>query len=375
MHHSSQAGQLMFDVATVKWLALMCGSTVQFNAIAQLPYDLKPTPGMTITTAIAEPVGDYESRKIYQRREGTAWLIAYVASAPSADGNPQAVNTTRVVHDKDLASAREYRSYFEDNADEDYPGTTAVSTSLTVLNALKTTGRAEFAMVGERHAANQLTQSLGLPSLMGNAQARYVGELKAAGVRQFSVALNGVATPLNAIEARGQLKYKQSAMDVVFVFLDHPTHPITLEWRAAKTTLRVVRIDLPQPDKAPEQTIVKTLVAKKRVTLPGVYFDFASAKLRAESSRALNEAAGAVRLLPASAKLRLEGHTDSIGDAASNKQLSSARAGAVREALMQLVPQIATRLKSEGYGATKPIADNATLEGRALNRRVELVLE
>lgn len=69
--------------------------------------------------------------------------------------------------------------------------------------------------------------------------------------------------------------------------------------------------------------------------------------------------------------LRIEGHTDSIGQSASNEALSSRRAEAVRAALIARgVPE--ARLVAQGFGSTRPIADNTSIEGRARNRRIEI---
>ena len=71
-------------------------------------------------------------------------------------------------------------------------------------------------------------------------------------------------------------------------------------------------------------------------------------------------------------KLSVEGHTDNVGQPAANRTLSENRARAVREAIEAAgIP--AARLRSAGYGAERPIADNRTEEGRGRNRRVELV--
>jgi OOP family OmpA-OmpF porin len=68
------------------------------------------------------------------------------------------------------------------------------------------------------------------------------------------------------------------------------------------------------------------------------------------------------------------GHTDAKGSAASNQQLSENRANAVRTFLSKEgVP--ADRLSTVGMGESEPIADNETTEGRANNRRVELIIE
>ena len=79
-------------------------------------------------------------------------------------------------------------------------------------------------------------------------------------------------------------------------------------------------------------------------------------------------------MLKSAASLNLEvgGHTDHVGDAAANQKLSQARAAAVVKALTDRgIP--ASRLAAKGYGATAPVADNRTEDGRAKNRRVELV--
>jgi outer membrane protein OmpA-like peptidoglycan-associated protein len=71
-------------------------------------------------------------------------------------------------------------------------------------------------------------------------------------------------------------------------------------------------------------------------------------------------------------KIGVEGHTDNVGTPPSNKTLSEARAKSVVLAIVaQGVP--ADRISPAGFGQDKPIADNNTEEGRAKNRRVELV--
>lgn len=339
-------------------------------SISRADIELAPVAGMTITTAIAGPGGDYESRKTYRRREGAAWQLDYAASVPGTTGKPMAVRATRVVYDKDVAAAVEYRGLFEDGVDEDYPNTTALTTSVAVLQSLKATGRSDFAMVGERQAVTQLSAALGLAGFAVAGQ-RLVGEIKRVGVQTFSVAVNGVPTTLKAIEASGRLQHKATPLDVNLVFLDHATHPVVLGWRAGKTTLRVVRIDLPQS----AQGLAQKLKVSQRLVLPGVYFEFASAALRPESASALREAVAAIRTLPQSARVRVEGHTDNVGDAAGNLQLSRGRALSVRAALLDHWPELSNRVVADGLGAARPVADNATLQGRALNRRVELAVE
>ncbi|GIV24231.1 MAG: OmpA family protein [Bacteroidia bacterium] len=107
------------------------------------------------------------------------------------------------------------------------------------------------------------------------------------------------------------------------------------------------------------------------LTLRNVFFDFDKATLRPESEVELREVA---RLLRENPRWRVEvqGHTDSIGTASYNQTLSQRRAEAVRTYLIEQ-GIAAERITARGYGFTRPVATNRTGEGRALNRRTEIV--
>ena len=103
----------------------------------------------------------------------------------------------------------------------------------------------------------------------------------------------------------------------------------------------------------------------------GIEFDIGKAKIRPESEKVLRDVLSLLHAQP-DWKMRIEGHTDSTGTKAGNQALSQQRAAAVVAWLAQNgVPR--TQLTAAGMGDTKPIADNSTEQGRARNRRVELV--
>jgi OOP family OmpA-OmpF porin len=114
----------------------------------------------------------------------------------------------------------------------------------------------------------------------------------------------------------------------------------------------------------------KALDADGRVALY-INFDLDKATLRADAQPIIDEIN---KLLSSDAtlKLSIEGHTDSTGSADRNRELATARARSVLGALVGLGVD-PSRLASKGFGPDKPIADNGTDEGRAKNRRVELV--
>ena len=105
-----------------------------------------------------------------------------------------------------------------------------------------------------------------------------------------------------------------------------------------------------------------------------VLFDSSSAELDEEAKGALDEAARRIESHEPG-PVTIIGHTDSVDSDASNLTLSTERAAAVATALEERIDTSRYELSTDGKGETEPIASNDTEEGRALNRRVEIVLE
>jgi OmpA-OmpF porin, OOP family len=110
-----------------------------------------------------------------------------------------------------------------------------------------------------------------------------------------------------------------------------------------------------------------------RVAVYGIYFDFAKSDLKPESKAALDEIAKLLLQQNPRLKVYIVGHTDMVGDAAANAKLSQARAQSVVSALVGQYNVAGGRLIAFGDGPYAPVASNRTEEGRAKNRRVELV--
>lgn len=102
-----------------------------------------------------------------------------------------------------------------------------------------------------------------------------------------------------------------------------------------------------------------------------VNFDTGLATIRPDSAKTLDDAAAALKTIPAM-KIEVGGHTDNVGTPEANQKLSQERAQAVMAALVQR-GITADRMTAKGFGQSTPVADNRTDEGRAKNRRVELV--
>jgi len=110
----------------------------------------------------------------------------------------------------------------------------------------------------------------------------------------------------------------------------------------------------------------------EKIVLRGVNFDFDKATIRPDARVILDEAASQLSKNP-DVRVSVEGHTDAVGTDAYNQKLSERRAASVKQYLVGKGVSDA-RLSTVGHGESKPVASNDTKDGRALNRRVELLV-
>lgn len=146
---------------------------------------------------------------------------------------------------------------------------------------------------------------------------------------------------------------------------------------AGRTEARPAAASSPTPSPSSEVSIVVPPAARDAcnqslaalLDTAKIEFAASSAVIAQSNDRLLDSLAEAAKVCPGA--VRIEGHTDSSGSATLNRSLSLRRAEAVRAALVERgVP--AGRLFTEGFGASKPISDNTTDEGRERNRRIEI---
>ena len=130
------------------------------------------------------------------------------------------------------------------------------------------------------------------------------------------------------------------------------------------TTTTTTAVTPPPPPPPP--------VTKKKIVLRGVNFDFNKYNIRPDAVPILEQACSILKQ-ESSIDVVCNGYTDAIGSVPYNQKLSERRANAVRDWLVKCgIP--ASRLSTKGFGKSDPVASNATPEGRAQNRRTELVV-
>jgi outer membrane protein OmpA-like peptidoglycan-associated protein len=319
--------------------------------------------GLTIVNAVVEQSGDYEVVMRISTTQPERILVAYSASMP-VNGKPTELRGQRTVLSRDLQSARTYRIRWLAGRNELARGTTALGLSKAVFEEVRNSGRSDCSLASVEQADSAIG-ALGLPS------PEYEGLLQRveAGPVPVPVVVDGQREWLPAIHARGTFQGLTGQVKAEFWFLDNPDNPLTLRMILGNARLVVVRIDRPSAEH--RKTLEQALAGDEKIDLPGIYFEFASARLRPESDAAIAEVAGVLRRHP-DWKVRLSGHTDNIGGADANLALSRERAAAVRQAIAQRLGDGGARLETAGFGSTAPRESNDTPEGRARNRRVEI---
>ena len=186
----------------------------------------------------------------------------------------------------------------------------------------------------------------------------------------FPVLVNSQPAELPAMKVT--CKPEGSDREGQLLLLDDPEIPLILSvGSTAGGHSQVTRInwDVPRQN---ESGLAQQLEKDGRAKVYDLYFDFRSDVLRPESGKVLAEIAQVMKQHP-DWRLGVEGNTDNIGGDKYNLDLSQRRAAAVKSALAKQYQVSPDRLETTGFGASHPIDTNDTIEGRARNRRVELV--
>ena len=321
-------------------------------------------PGLTIVDAWHVSYGDYE---LIENADSFAADSVRFFMSDGANHN----EVYRTICREDLQNAHVYKTGFGDGDPEVFRGTTLFSVSAAVLNDLKTKRRATFTYTqtvdeGDDDAGKTASRRWEHDGFTWDDWSGELVEVEPDDTL-IPVIVNDQRVELPAVHARGMLGSLLTELWVV----DDPLNPVTLRFAqpTAKFSLQVVKISFPGGE-APK--IEQSLKQKGTAEVHGIYFDFGSDQIRSESEPVLKEIAGALTENPGW-NLKIEGHTDNIGGDQYNQALSERRAAAVKAALVERYQINAARLSTAGFGASRPKESNDTLEGRARNRRVELI--
>jgi outer membrane protein OmpA-like peptidoglycan-associated protein len=393
-------------------------------------------PGLTIVTAVSQPDGDYESIKTIESVGRDEVRLKYSSEARVSDlfsttseVRRTVVNRTMLV--RDLESADTYQQKFFEKSAETIPGTTSIGTSAAVLRRLKTAGTASLAISNAYGGLELKSDRAATPNYYQYLQR---GTLTRAAVTTTPVILNDAVVDLPVVRATGDfvgdkaeflfLNDERNPLALAFrmgIGALAPLTPDEIKYcdsmvKAGMTpdqlparlhcdrpqggdrdAVRVIKIvtrctdgqDAAGPGggggsgqlpagggsaggASGANALERELQDTGRADIYSIYFSFNSHVIRDESEPTLRDIAEVMRRHP-TWRLTVNGHTDSIGGDPYNLALSERRAASVKAALAKGFGIEPNRLLTAGLGRAQPKDTNDTVEGRARNRRVELV--
>lgn len=353
-HHNLKTG--LASLALIAALIASAGTTAIGQAQVRIPLVSNLVIGQTLRDGTAERESIVSIAEASTKSVSYLWTFVEV----HADGDTVRDSALRVVSRADLATAERLREYYEKGEARENPGYTRFTVSSAVFDRLRTTGTADYSILSSSSSSS-----------FGSARAvivRWRGKLTRVGnsYESFPLLFNGQRVRVPSLHVKGQFTERGNQWSPDIWILADRDHPLLLKIAAGPQRIfQTVRVDL-----APD--VEKTLTTACRAEIPGIYFDFNSAELDPASNRTI-ESLGAILSRHSEWSITIEGHTDSVGTASSNQALSERRAKSVRDALITRYKIASTRLRTAGFGASRPRESNSTIEGRARNRRVEML--
>jgi outer membrane protein OmpA-like peptidoglycan-associated protein len=305
------------------------------------------------------------------------------------DGKKETVNIDTQMSRSTMRTGRIYRQIWISTDPLVMNNTTSMMLSSAVYTDIIKSGSSPLTVVDAPHfdegAGGAMTMITSLArALMSDSTATgtpYSGTMKRVepGVTPFAVLINNRLVNLPVIHVAGTLRHEGETYRADYRILADSTLPLVLAADSAELTGaehqqrggRVISIDY--PDTGMVHRMEDDLAARRPVEIYNIYFDFNSAAITSASDSAL-QMIGTIMQRHPDWHLTVTGHTDSIGGTGQgNRVLSTHRAEAVRQVLSTKYGVAASRLTTAGAGNSAPLATNSTLEGRARNRRVELL--
>jgi outer membrane protein OmpA-like peptidoglycan-associated protein len=336
--------------------------------------------GLVLGSVLHSPLGEREDVLEIKSADTTGVHYAWHERTITSEGDTTTGFRKRFVRANDLAGAPRFDDIF--GPDEvNRPGFTALTLSSAVFRQLRDAGSASFSMVITPLEARANTASSSpLSALLSPLRERYKGNLTrvSSAPEPFPLLVNGSRAAVPSLHLHGSFADGAKRAEWELWVLADSAHPLMLKSVLDDDVFQMVRADLPAELTArggklsAGNHLEDELKASCRIELPGVYFAFGTAAIDPVSDRALGELARALAGHP-EWKFTVEGHTDSVGTQAANQSLSRRRAEAVRARLAERHGLDTKTWNAIGYGPNRPKESNATIEGRARNRRVELV--
>jgi outer membrane protein OmpA-like peptidoglycan-associated protein len=313
---------------------------------------------------------DFDHECLAQVTDVDAARVVFMSRCDDPTDTSRAQRRTQVCR-SDLRDGSIYRTQFGASIPDLVAKSTMNVLSRRAFRELRDRGQTHFRQVHLMASMWQTDAPAPEPDATVYVQEDVAGALRRVGEGKLPVLLNDTLVDMPVIRAEATLRDPQRRVpeqQMQFAIVDDERFPVVLDNLRVTTaaTIKFLRITWPE-----QSAIERDLTEKRESTVYGIYFDYNSAELRPESEVTLQEIARALEAHP-DWTLAIDGHTDSIGGATFNRELSVRRAEAVRTALVDRYGIAAPRLTAAGSGDSRPVDTNDTPEGRTRNRRVEL---
>jgi outer membrane protein OmpA-like peptidoglycan-associated protein len=281
----------------------------------------------------------------------------FVSYAPKATGKTMSGTYHRTFSRRETAFSRRIWLGGMSNDTAEHRGTSYMMASSTVMQRLRAAGEVEITL---------LYSKVELSGTLHRVEATTI---------PVSILINGQRETVPTIHARLSGTAPGTPATVYDLwFADDTVRAWMVRSQVVENGIPgsqdLVRVDWTNPET--KTRLDQAMRTSCRVQIYGIHFATASADVTPESTPTLDQIAELLRQEP-TWQVTVEGHTDSIGGATYNQDLSNRRAAAVKDTLVARYKIGPARLATAGYGLTRPIETNTTLAGRARNRRVELV--
>lgn len=311
---------------------------------------LAPHVGAQLDYAFANRYGpDAEARVTFTAVNDNALKIDYSST--------RGLFVKRDISVTDREFAKTYVLGYSAKMPQTIPRATSLGISSAALLELRNTGRTQLRIIYDEK----------MSALDGELI------LKQKGIK-IPLIIENQIQDVSVIHATGRFGSGKKTGEGEFYFADVKENPLLIQstiqfsWEKEPRVERIVRVAAGASMKS---AMEQSLATVRKYDLYGIHFDFDKANLRPSAKALIKDIATTLKNNP-NWTLQINGHTDSIGKADYNLKLSAQRAASVAKAIVKEGIK-ADRLTTGGFGSTKPKSDNATLQGRALNRRVELL--
>lgn len=328
---------------------------------------LRLEKGMTIVFPIQDGldtrwkrVGDYAFQAHIDYADARGYAFDWQMSPPaSASGS-------RAVEMEDVKEAHKVSLFYPDSESATLVGyTSIVRISDYLYGKLKAGEKSSFELDGPDS-----------PQVYKRPTMPVATAIAPVGIDEVDVIINGRPFKVRAIKAQTDVGWN-------YWILDNPRFPIMLQgdgpfgWSGIQITYRSnknntggsTNNDTSKQADREARKVIDQLEKSGQATSYMILFDFDSANLKLVSKEILSRLADYMKNKP-DLRLRIEGHTCTIGKQQYNQDLSERRALSVKTYLFEVCGIDSTRLAARGYGFSKPIASNKTESGRRKNRRV-----